>query len=246
MCGMSGNIVNHLPKTGQPLVAVLASRTCPACKWLVKGKRRRTIGKQPGTNSCRQRNSLVVNRSSHGCQTSTVFPVAVYVRFLWFALTEARAGCLSSVFWKSKWKGVLWPNRSAPPCPAPASPSPFPTSPRDAPPQPASPRPARPRSAVPFPTPSRPWDVRVYDSTTMLYTGFNTFVFPKARRGRLSTLFGNRNERSGPGRIVPPVPAPTRPGPDRPRPGLALRPPEGMLGFWILQVGVIRQRRHKI
>ena len=50
---------------------------------------------------------------------------------------------------------------------------------------------------------------------------FKQFVPPKRRPGRLFTLLGGRNERSGPGRTAAPVLAQTRPAmrrPDRPGP----------------------------
>ena len=76
-----------------------------------------------------------------------VFPDSVCKGFDASVLPKRRPGRLSSSPWKSKWKVVNWPNRSAPPRPAPAL---------DRPPRPAPTRLASPGPAAPCPTLSAP------------------------------------------------------------------------------------------
>ena len=75
--------------------------------------RHRSISQQPGTKSGRRpAGKARVQRSS--CSL---------VRFTCTVVLPKRLrGHLCSSLWKSKWKVVLWPNRSVPPCPGSAAP----------------------------------------------------------------------------------------------------------------------------
>ena len=114
----------------------------PCVKKFTKTNRRRYIGQQPGTKSGRRpADKRVINRRSTGFR---VLP-SVYMVFPLSVLPGRRSGQLSSMPWRAAWSVVSWANRSVgvPNCLAPP----------------------RPATAVRRPAPTRPWYVRVLDST---------------------------------------------------------------------------------
>ena len=112
-----------------------SSRTC-----FVETKRRRSTGQQPGTKSAsRPVDELLINRLSTGRCVTPSFEIG----FRLFVLLGRRSGELSAMPWRVRGTLVSWANCfvGVPSCPAP------------------------PRRPAARPDPTRPWYVRVLDST---------------------------------------------------------------------------------
>ena len=114
-------------------------------KGFTKTQRRRSTGLQPGTKSAfRPADKPLINRLS----TGRCVPPSVYIGFRLFVLLEKRSGDVSSMHWRLRGTLVSWANCSVgvPSCPAP------------------------PRRHAVRPDPTRPWYVRVLDSTSLAET----------------------------------------------------------------------------
>ena len=124
-------------------------------KGFTETKWRRSTGRQPGTKSAsRPADKPLTNRLLTGCQPRILFQHSVYIGFRLFVLLENRSSDVSSMHWGVRWTLVSWANCSvgAPSCPAPLR-----------------------RRAVRF-DPTRPWYVRVLESTNS-----NLQIFMHAR-----------------------------------------------------------------
>ena len=106
------------------------------------------------------------NRLLTDCQPVILFPHSVYIGFRLYMLLERRSGDVSSMPWRVRGTLVLWANSSVgtQSCPTPRG------------------RPAgRPDS-------TRPWYVRVLDSTGSIYIGFRLFVLLERRSRDVSSM----------------------------------------------------------
>ena len=124
----------------------LNSRTCPAWKGFTKTNRRRHTGQQPGTKSAsRPDDKPRINRWS----TAGFVSPSVYIGFPLFVLPESRPQRLSLIRQSVRGTVLSWANRSVGVSFCPALPS-------------------LPLRRARSPVPTRPWYVRVFDSTSIL------------------------------------------------------------------------------
>ena len=110
----------------------------------------------------------LVQRGSNAGPMRVFVPPPVYMGFRLFVLLGGCSRHVRTMLWKVRGTVVSWANGSVgvPSCPAP---------PR---------RPAKRR-----PDPTRPWYVRVLDSTGAVYIGFHLFVLSNIPPGLLFTMF---------------------------------------------------------
>ena len=144
------------------------SRTCLALKGFTETKRRRPTGQQPGTkNDSRPGDKTRMNRLLTDCQPVILFPHSVYIGFRLYMLLERRSGDVSSMPWRVRGTLGLWANSSVgtQSCPTP-----------------------RGRPAVRL-DPTRPWYVRVLDSTGFESTN-NRNCVSKERETQTSSQSG--------------------------------------------------------
>ena len=126
----------------QPVVVFLHSQTCLARKRFTKTNKRRYIGLQPGMKSgLRPADKPLINRGS----TAGFVPPTVYIGTPLIVLPKNCSEKLSSMPWKARKTVVSCANKpvGVPSCRA---------------------RPAQPPRCAP-PDPTRPWCVRILDST---------------------------------------------------------------------------------